>query len=167
VCGGGQATFAALGALAWPRLAAAYIERRLAGPTAAAAAPAGAAPDAPDSAPQADAFQRAARDAPRFEEAAARTGCALKSPRDTSIRCLLGARPSRQRHDARPAGARLPPRGAAGMRGKRRKLHRSPTLGLPPTPRAVRGRARAAHVLITRRGGKSEPCPARLRWRMA
>jgi hypothetical protein len=166
VCAGGQATFAALGALAWPRLAAAYIERRLAGPAAAAAVPAGAAPDAPGSAPQVDAFQSAARDAERFEEAAARTGCALKSPRDTPMRCLLGAPPSCQRHDARPAGARLLPRGAAGMRGKLRKLHRSPTLRLQPTPRAVRGRARAAHVL-TRRGGKSELCPARLPWRMA
>ena len=72
-CGGGQATFAALGALVWPRLASAYIERRLAGLLPASDPkdpPAGANPHTED-------FQRAARAAQRFEEAAARTGWVL------------------------------------------------------------------------------------------
>ena len=69
-CGGGQATFAALGALVWPRLASAYIERRLAG-----LLPAPGAKDPPAGPlPQAEGFQRAARAAQRFEQAAARTG---------------------------------------------------------------------------------------------
>lgn len=70
VCGGGQATFTALGALVWPRLAAAYIERRLASVLPAPAPESASAP----ASPQAEEFQRAAHAAQRFEEAAARAG---------------------------------------------------------------------------------------------
>lgn len=85
-CGGGQATFAALGALVWPRLASAYIERRLAG-----LLPASDPKDPPAGAlPHTEEFQRAARAAQRFEEAAARTGCMLDTLRPLCLRGVPG-----------------------------------------------------------------------------
>lgn len=76
-CGGGQATFVALGALVWPRLASAYIERRL-----ACLLPASDPKDPSVGAlPHTEEFQRAARAAQRFEEAAARTGWVLDTLR--------------------------------------------------------------------------------------
>ena len=66
-CGGHAETITELGHLVWPKLAAAYIERRL-------------APAAPRDEAGLDAFQGMAKAAERFEGDAAATGCSPPTP---------------------------------------------------------------------------------------
>ena len=66
-CGGHAETITELGHLVWPKLAAAYIERRL-------------APAAPRDEAGLDAFQGMAKAAERFEGDAAATGCGPPTP---------------------------------------------------------------------------------------
>ena len=66
-CGGHAETIAELGHLVWPKVAAAYIERRL-------------APAAPRDEAGLDAFQGMAKAAERFEGDAAATGCSPPTP---------------------------------------------------------------------------------------
>ena len=66
-CGGHADTITELGHLVWPKLAAAYIERRL-------------APAAPRDEAGLDAFQGMAMTAERFEGDAAATGCGPPTP---------------------------------------------------------------------------------------
>ena len=66
-CGGHTETITELGHLLWPKLAAAYIERRL-------------APGAPRDEAGLDAFQDMAKAAERLEDDAAATGCCPPTP---------------------------------------------------------------------------------------
>ena len=65
-CGGHAATISELGHLLWPKLAAVYIERRL-------------APAVPHNEAGLDAFQSLAKAAERLEKEAAAMGCGLSS----------------------------------------------------------------------------------------